>query len=82
MEYKIPHLSYQSAIEDFKLLLGAKGIIFGNSTFSYCGALLNINNSKVICNKYWYTEESNLNNHCNYIFPKDWILLNYKYNYM
>lgn len=40
---------------DFCLLLGAKGIIYGNSTFGYWGALLNpVKDKLVVANKFWY----------------------------
>lgn len=46
----------KDSIEDFKLLLGAKNIIFGNSTYAYFGSLLNPRQKTIIaCNK-WYTD--------------------------
>lgn len=70
--------------EDFVSLLGAKGIIYGNSTFGYFGALMNPRKKKVVCCKNWYRVAYNKWNMCydklfrdNY--PDELVLLDYLY---
>lgn len=56
-----------SPLEDFKLLLRAKNIIYGNSTFAYWGSLLNKHNPNITHSYDWYTIPK-MNEHLKYLF--------------
>lgn len=84
---KGPNISYSegtSSYDDFLLLLGAKGCIYGNSTFGYMGALLNPREDKtVVACKNWYRADISWNNYYKTVYPEHYpdklILVDYLY---
>lgn len=73
----------QSSLQDFITLLGAKGCIYGNSTFGYMGALLNPRHKRVVCCRNWYRFGNTWNDDWCKLYPNDYpdelVLLNYLY---
>ncbi|MFC5283374.1 alpha-1,2-fucosyltransferase [Pedobacter alpinus] len=76
LDVKLPHqfMSRNESHEDLKLMALCKHFIIANSTFSWWGAYLSKNLSKiVICPKNWFPEYST--NNSEDLFVEDWILI-------
>ena len=59
--------------EKIRLMSSCKHFIISNSTFSWWGAWLNSNPSKIVIGpKYWFNPECKLAS-VNHIIPKKWI---------